>query len=70
MKILGLIIPQSRLRSLDAAITVAAKRAGADSVILGWTAVCKLLNNKNAALPNFDPTGIHANALADFALAA
>lgn len=45
-----------------------AKREGADSVILGCTEICLLINDANSALPVFDTTRIHATALVDFAL--
>lgn len=47
-----------------------AKRAGADSVILGCTEICLLLDPQNLPLPGFDSTELHASAAADFALAA
>ena len=55
-------------RRMYEAQTMKAKVAGADSVILGCTEVGMLLNDKNAALPTFDTTLIHARALVDFAL--
>ncbi|PZU84794.1 MAG: aspartate racemase [Shinella sp.] len=47
-----------------------AKQAGADSVILGCTEICLLLDPQNLPLPGFDSTELHASAAADFALAA
>lgn len=40
---------------------------GADSVILGCTEVCLLLNEKNTGLPVFDTTRIHCEAAFDMA---
>lgn len=47
-----------------------AKRADADSVILGCTEICLLLDPQELPLPGFDSTELHACAAADFALAA
>jgi len=47
---------------------VAAKHAGADSVILGCTEICMLVDDMNSALPVYDTTKLHAKALVDFAL--
>jgi len=41
---------------------------GADSVILGCTEVCMLLNQGNVAVPVFDTTRIHCEAAIDLAL--
>jgi aspartate racemase len=49
-------------------MTEKARRAGADSVLLGCTEVGMLLSDSNSALPTFDTTLIHAKALIDFAL--
>jgi len=43
-------------------------RHGADSVILGCTEICMLINATSPALPMYDTTRIHATALVDFAL--
>jgi len=56
-------------RAACIAQTEAARRGGADSIILGCTEVGMLLDNSNSALPIFDTTLIHAKALVDFALA-
>ena len=44
------------------------KQSGADSVILGCTEVCLLLNENNTGLPVFDTTRIHCEAALDAAL--
>jgi aspartate racemase len=55
-------------RATYEALTAKAKRAGADSVLLGCTEVGMLLTDDNAALPTFDTTLIHARTLVDLAL--
>jgi aspartate racemase len=45
-----------------------AKAAGADSIILGCTEICLLLDPDNLPLPGFDSTGIHCRAAAAFAM--
>jgi aspartate racemase len=62
----GIVNETSRARYV--ALTADARRAGCDSIILGCTEVCMLLSDRNAALPTFDTTEIHAQALVDFAL--
>lgn len=47
-----------------------AKAAGADSVILGCTEICLILDPANLSLPGFDSTDIHAQAAVRFALQA
>ena len=42
--------------------------AGADSVILGCTEICLILDPDRLALPGFDSTAIHARAAVEFAL--
>ena len=42
---------------------------GADSIILGCTEICMILDPENLALPGFDSTRIHACAAVKFALA-
>lgn len=42
--------------------------AGADSVILGCTEICLLLDPARLGVPGFDSTTIHARAALDFAL--
>ena len=44
--------------------------AGADSVILGCTEICLLLDPASLPVPGFDSTAIHAAAALDFALGA
>ncbi len=44
------------------------KAAGADSVILGCTEICLILDPHTLALPGFDSTRIHADSAVDFAL--
>ena len=41
---------------------------GADSIILGCTEICLILDPDNLPLPGFDTTAIHARAAVDFAL--
>lgn len=62
----GKILDASRDRLL--AIVETAKAAGADSVILGCTEICLILDPANLPLPGFDSTAIHAMAAVDFAL--
>ena len=47
-----------------------AKAAGADSVILGCTEICLILDPNALVLPGFDSTTIHAQAAVDFTLGA
>lgn len=56
--------------SRDCAIAMIekAKATGADSIILGCTEICLLLDPKNLPLPCADSTAIHAQAAVDFAL--
>jgi len=62
----GIVLDASRQVVLD--MIVAAKHAGADSVILGCTEICMLVDDMNSALPVYDTTKLHAKALVDFAL--
>jgi aspartate racemase len=64
----GQVLDDSREKLLD--IIARAKAAGADSVILGCTEICLILDPENLPLPGFDSTTIHARAAVDFALAA
>ncbi len=52
------------------AIVETAKAEGADSVILGCTEICLILDPKSLPLPGFDSTAIHARAAVAHALAA
>lgn len=45
-----------------------AKAEGADSVILGCTEICLILDPSKLPLPGFDSTSIHAEAAVEFAL--
>lgn len=45
-----------------------AKAAGADSVILGCTEICLLLDPEQLALPGIDSTAVHARAAVEFSL--
>lgn len=45
-----------------------ARAAGADSVILGCTEICMILDPATLPLPGFDSTTIHAESAVDFAL--
>jgi aspartate racemase len=62
----GIIREESRARMLE--IVEKAKAEGADSVILGCTEICLLLDPEALPLPGFDSTAIHARAAVDFAL--
>lgn len=56
-------------KSADAFVKVSSELAfeGADSLILGCTEVCMLLNEDNTPLPVFDTTAIHCKAILDVA---
>ncbi|MGF9563996.1 aspartate/glutamate racemase family protein [Neorhizobium sp. BT27B] len=45
-----------------------AKASGADSVILGCTEICLLLDPKQLPLPGIDSAAVHAQAAVDFSL--
>lgn len=64
----GVVRGSSRDRLLQIIATGLA--AGADSVILGCTEICLLLDPDALPCPGFDSTAIHARAAVDFALAA
>jgi len=49
-------------------IIEAAKAEGADSIILGCTEICLLLDPDNLPLPGFDSTRIHCRSAANFAI--
>jgi aspartate racemase len=61
----GKVLDTSREELL--AVIERAKAAGADSVILGCTEICLILDPQNLSLPGFDTTTIHARAAVDFA---
>jgi len=56
----------SRSRALE--MIEKAKAAGADSVILGCTEICLLLDPETLPLPGIDSTAVHAQAAVEFAL--
>lgn len=62
----GKVVDASRDRLIS--IVEKAKAEGADSVILGCTEICLILDPANLPLPGFDSTAIHATAAVDFAL--
>jgi aspartate racemase len=62
----GHVSEASRKRVID--IIAAAGEQGADSVILGCTEICMLIDPSMSPLPVFDSTAIHAAAAVDFAL--
>lgn len=64
----GVVSDASRARLIEAVRRGAAR--GADSVILGCTEICLLLDPARLPLPGFDSTAIHAAAALDFALGA
>ncbi len=63
----GHISETSRKRVIE--IIEKARDAGADSVILGCTEICMLIEPSMSPLPTFDSTAIHAAAAVDFSLA-
>lgn len=62
----GRVRGESRLEAL--AMIDEARKAGADSVILGCTEICLLLDPDDLPLPGIDSTTIHARAAVDFAI--
>lgn len=62
----GRVLDTSRDRLV--AIINEAKAHGADSVILGCTEICLILDPTALPLPGYDSTTIHAEAAVDFAL--
>lgn len=62
----GKMLDASRDRVL--AVIETARAEGADSVILGCTEICLLLDPASLPLPGFDSTAIHAGAAVDFGL--
>jgi aspartate racemase len=63
----GIVRDESRQRMH--AIIARGIQAGADSVILGCTEICLLLDPSQLACPGVDSTAVHAAAAVDFALA-
>ncbi|MGO4439592.1 aspartate/glutamate racemase family protein [Rhizobium sp. RAF56] len=61
----GTVLDSSREKLM--AIIERGKAAGADSVILGCTEICLILDPQALPLPGFDSTAIHAEAAVDFA---
>ena len=61
----GSVRTDSRHRAL--AMIEKARAAGADSVILGCTEICLLLDPETLPLPCIDSTTVHARAAVDFA---
>lgn len=64
----GHVSEASRKRVLE--IIAHAADAGADSVILGCTEICMLIQPQMSLLPVFDTTEIHVRAAVDFSLGA
>lgn len=62
----GTVLDTSRSRAI--AMIEKAKLEGADSIILGCTEICLLLDPGKLPLPGVDSTAIHATAAVDFAL--
>ena len=62
----GIVKDESRRKLM--AIIERAKAEGADSVILGCTEICLILDPNALILPGFDTTAIHAQTAVDFAL--
>ncbi|MEZ2219202.1 aspartate/glutamate racemase family protein [Rhizobium sp. RCC_161_2] len=62
----GIVKNESREKLVE--IIERAKAEGADSVILGCTEICLILDPNGLAMPGFDSTTIHAQTAVDFAL--
>ncbi|MDX3925213.1 MAG: aspartate/glutamate racemase family protein [Shinella sp.] len=62
----GKVLDASRDRLMT--IIEKAKAAGADSIILGCTEICLILDPEKLPLPGFDSTAIHSQAAVQFAL--
>ena len=62
----GIVRPESHASML--AVIDRGIAAGADSVILGCTEICLLLNPDTLAVPGFDSTAIHAQSAVNFSL--
>jgi aspartate racemase len=63
----GIVREDSRRRLLE--IVARGRAKGADSVILGCTEICLILDPAGLPCPAFDSTAIHARSAVDFALA-
>lgn len=63
----GKVLDSSRQKLMQ--IIDREKAKGADSIILGCTEICLILDPDNLPLPGFDTTAIHAQAAVSFALA-
>ncbi len=61
----GKVLCDSRVRAV--AMIAKAKEQGADSVILGCTEICLLLDPQGLGMPCIDSTTVHAHAAVDFA---
>jgi len=59
----GIVRPDTRARMMQ--VIAAGRAAGADSVILGCTEICLLLDPDALGCPGFDSTAIHARAALD-----
>ncbi|MBX5225478.1 aspartate/glutamate racemase family protein [Rhizobium sp. NLR9b] len=64
----GKVHDRSREKLID--ITDRAVENGADSIILGCTEICLILDPDRLPLPGFDTTAIHARAAVEFVLGA
>ena len=62
----GKVLDSSRQKLMQ--IIEREKAKGADSIILGCTEICLILDPDRLPLPGFDTTAIHARAAVDFAL--
>ena len=62
----GKVLDSSRQKLM--AVIERAREKGADSIILGCTEICLILDPDRLPLPGFDTTAIHARAAVDFAL--
>ena len=62
----GVVRPESRTLLME--VVADGLRAGADSVILGCTEICLLLDPDALGCPGFDSTAIHARAAVDDSL--
>ncbi|CAN7700155.1 aspartate/glutamate racemase family protein [Duganella sp. LjRoot269] len=63
---LGKVLPESRAQYLRVMAELAAR--GAQAIILGCTEISLLVDQRDATIPLFDTTGIHARAAAELAL--